>query len=107
LSRVKHKTKTTYQRKLPATAAQEKNIFITKDALKLFPIVGKSFNLEVNEKEFHAHIKGKSCLCMGPDKPHEHYYLEGRGLKESLPWGKFSEITITKLSEGKYSLSYR
>jgi len=100
-------SKTTYQRKLPSKSAQEKFIFITKDALKLFPPTGKPFNLQLGEKEFKANIQGKSCQCMGPDKPHAHYYLEGRGLKKSLPWGKFSEITIRKISEGKYSLSYR
>jgi len=103
---VKHKvTKTTYIRKLPPSSAQEKFIFITKDALKLFPTVGTSFNFRVGEKQFKAYIEGKSCLCMGPDKPHEHYYLEGGGLKETLPWGKISEVTITRKSKGNYSLS--
>jgi len=105
---VKHKvSKTTYHRKLPPTSAHEKFVLITKDALKLFPTPGNAFDLQVGDREFKAHIRGKSCLCMGPDKPHEHYYLGGRGLKEILPWGKFSEITITKLAEGKYSLSYK
>jgi len=108
MSCAKHKiSKTTYQRKMPPTSAQERFIFITKDALKLFPTVGKSFNLQVSDREFKAYIQGKSCVCMGPEKPHKHYYLEGRGLKQILPWGRFSEIKITKISEEKYALYYK
>jgi len=97
-------TKNSYERTLSTKEADECFLMITKDALKLFPPVGKSFELHIGNHAYDVYIRSMPCTCMGPDRPHAHYYLEG-DYKERVKWEKGKGINIIKLSEGIYSLS--
>jgi len=97
-------TKNSYERTLSTKEANECFLMITKDALKLFPPVGKSFELHIGNRAYDVYIRSMPCTCMGPDRPHAHYYLEG-DYKERVKWEKGKGINIIRLSEGIYSLS--
>lgn len=64
-----------YRRKISKEEADEGYILITKEALKMFPEKDRKFYLVENKKETPAKIRAVSCICMGPEQPHQHYHL--------------------------------
>ena len=98
------KGKTEYKRKLSAEEAEGSFIFILKNFLSMFPPVGEPFQLRVKDEIFNVHIDGVSCLCVGPDKPHEHYRIDTKSFKELLNWKRRETVTITKESDKEYRL---
>jgi len=97
--------KTTYTRKLSDDEAVEGYIMVLKDALSLFPKVGKPFKLRVGGKEIESRVRAVQCWCMGPGKPHEHYRIDGADFQDVLPlrWGL--KVTIEKVGDNDYQLS--
>ena len=97
-------TENSYERTLSTKESNECYLMITKDALKLFPTAGETFELRIGNYVYDAYIRSMPCTCMGPDKPHSHYYLEG-DYKERVKWGKGKVMHIKKLSNSIYLLS--
>jgi len=98
------KVKTGYKRKLSAEKAEEGFIFILKNFLSMCPPVGEPFQLRVKDEMFDVHVEGVSCLCVGPDKPHEHYRIDAKNFKGLLNWKRGETVTITKRSDREYQL---
>jgi len=96
--------KTEYKRKLSAEEAEGDFIFILKIFLSMFPPVEEPFQLKVKDEIFNVHIDGVSCLCVGPDKPHEHYRIDTKSFKELLNWERGETITITKGTDREYMI---
>jgi hypothetical protein len=94
--------KTTYRRKLSPDEIRSGYILITKNALRVFPNVGEPFKLYVKSKKFNVTIKGVSCACMGPGKPHEHYRIDASKFKDRLPSRMWTEIAIERNPGGTY-----
>ncbi|HIH32938.1 MAG: hypothetical protein J4478_03595 [Candidatus Diapherotrites archaeon] len=84
-----------YSRKVSKEEAQKNAVFIDKPKLKLFPELGKEFKIKIGKKNVSAHINAVSCTCVGPEKPHEHYYLH---LFSSLQFKKGQKVSISKKS---------
>jgi len=75
------KTETIYSRKISATEAKKNYIFILKNKLSVFPPEGNEFKLVKDELTKNVKIESYSCICRGPDRPHEHYFIRWNGLK--------------------------
>lgn len=90
-----------YRRKISREEAGKNLVLITKNMLKSFPAVGESFKVSFEGKEGDVMIVSVPCQCVGPDKPHEHYYLEVDDLC-NLRWGKI--VSIAKNDNGDFSL---
>lgn len=97
-------TSTTYQKTLSQAEAIDKKIIITKQALKLFPKPWKDFTLSVGNEKFSTHIESESCTCMGPQKPHEHYWLRDEKTKQLLEWKIGSKLKFEKTTEKEFKL---
>ncbi len=93
-----------YRRKVSREEAGKGGILIAKNMLKNFPRVGESFKLKFEGAEGDVEVISVPCHCVGPDKPHEHYYLEVKELVK-LRWGKI--VSITKNENGEFSLKMR
>ncbi len=87
-----------YQRRITKEEAEEGYIFITQDALKMFPEVDRKFYLVENKKETPVKVRSVSCICMGPEQPHKHYHLG------YSPLTKDEVITIRSGAKSKYSI---
>lgn len=98
------KGKAEYKRKLSMEEAEEGFIFILKIFLSMFPPVGEPFQLKVKDEIFNVHVDGVSCLCVGPDKPHEHYRIDAKSFKGLLNWKRGKTVTIIKGSNREYRL---
>lgn len=96
-----------YERQLSLEEMRERKVMITKDALEVFPRIGKMFALEVNGKEFMSSIYPESCQCRGPGKPHEHYWLNAKEISSVLPWKPRLTLAFRKSSDALYTLTVR
>jgi len=89
-----------YRRKISREEAEEGYIFITKEALKIFPPIDRKFYLVENKKETAAKVRAVSCICMGPEQPHQHYHLYYQPLKKGevvvIRSGEKSKYTIKR-----------
>ena len=93
-----------YEHRVPAHT-REPEVIIIRRELGMFPPVGVKFTIVVADNNYKSRIIARSCLCAGPDSPHEHYYLDLTEIGSLLDWGSFSRIRIRKLSTGRYSLT--
>lgn len=73
------KTKTIYSRKISRKEADNGFIFILKSNLSFFP--KSTFEVSDGNKTLLREIKSYSCMCRGPELPHEHYYISWDGLE--------------------------
>ncbi|MEM4266715.1 MAG: hypothetical protein QW404_01515 [Candidatus Nanoarchaeia archaeon] len=87
-----------YRRKISREEAEEGYILITKDALKMFPPIDRKFYLVENKKETPVKVRAISCICMGPEEPHQHYHLHYKPLK------KGEVIVIRSGEKSKYTI---
>lgn len=94
-----------YVRKLSRDEAREGFIFLTKDAMKLFPAVGDPFSLRLGDKMARAQVRAVPCTCVG--SPHEHYHLVFDERPPSLDLAKGQVVVIRLEGEGKYTLGTR
>ncbi len=93
-----------YRRRISREEAGRGSVLVAKNMLKNFPPVGESFKLRCGGEEGDVEIVSVPCQCVGPDKPHEHYYLDVSGLVK-LRLGKI--VSISKNDKGDFSLSTR
>ena len=93
-----------YLEEAASEEAERVFIFILKNFLSIFPPVGESFRLRVKDEMFDVHVDGVSCLCVGPDKPHEHFRIDAKSFKELLNWNRGETVIITKRSDREYQL---
>ena len=69
------KDKKIYARRLSLEESKECFIFISKDALSMFPALGKAFSAKVNGHDIKLCLESVFCTCRGPGRPHSHYRL--------------------------------
>ncbi len=87
-----------YRRKISSEEANEGYILIEKSELRMFPEIDRKFYLIEGKKETPAKVRAVSCICMGPEKPHQHYHLS----YEPLTKGEI--IVIRQGQKSKYTL---
>ncbi len=87
-----------YRRKISKEEAEEGYVFITKEALKMFPEIDRKFYLIEGKKETPAKVRAVSCICMGPEEPHKHYHIQYSPLK------KGETVTIRQGEKSKYTI---
>lgn len=95
----------TYRRKISAEEAKERYILILKNALDLFPKLGKAFTLKVADKEIEMFLEPVEVWNMGPKKPHYDYRIDAKKFWDVFPLHFGKSITITKEDEKIYRLS--
>ena len=100
-------TATTYEKSLTDGEVADKKIIITKQALKLFPKPWKDFQLTFGKESYDTHIESQSCTCMGPQKPHDHYWLRDEKTKHNLNWKVGLHLKFEKISEKEYKLEVK
>jgi len=99
--------KNVYRRKISDAEAQGNYIMISKSELDFFPKVGKEFKLIIHGKEnktMDTRILAIPCWCMGPNKPHDHYRIDVKPVRDIFPIHFNKKISITKKSESDYIL---
>jgi len=69
------KDRTLYRRRLSLAERREGYVFISREALTMFPPPGSAFKAELNGSPVEVRIKAVPCTCRGPDNPHEHHHL--------------------------------
>lgn len=94
-----------YERRLSGEEADEKFIFITKDALNKFPSLDKKFSLEFEDETYEAMIVAVPCDCIGTW--HEHYHLKSADLFEKTGFEKGTQVTLHKIDERNYLLKIK
>ncbi len=90
--------KDNYSRKISSNEAEKGFIFILKNKLSFFPPLNQKFQLIDDEITKEVHIHSYPCTCRGPDKPHEHYFIEFKGLET----GNKIEITKNSFNDNYY-----
>ena len=90
--------KSLYSRKISSKEAQEDFIFVLKNKLSLFPPLGNTFKLVTDKLSKEVKVESYPCICRGPERPHDHYFISWEGLEAG------DKIEITKDSENKYNL---
>jgi hypothetical protein len=71
---------TTYERKISADEEREGYFLVLKNKLSFFPPAGTTFSVKVGQKQKKTMVESYHCECMGPDEPHEHYFVQWKGL---------------------------
>ena len=79
-----------YSRKISSKEAEKGFIFILKNKLSFFPPLNQKFELIDDKIPKEVSIQSYSCTCRGPDRPHDHYFIEFKGLEAG------NKIEITK-----------
>ena len=74
-------TTSTYSRKASSEEARESYILVLKNKLSFFGGVGASLTLVQGGNATTARVESYDCACVGPDKPHQHYFIRWPGLK--------------------------
>ena len=97
--------KDTFHRTLSPAEVQEKRIMITRDALRFFPKPFRKFSLGVGEKTYELAVEAVECQCMGPAKPHEHYWLPVKECLEGVRWERGGRVVLTKTKDLVYTMS--
>ncbi|MBI2619220.1 MAG: hypothetical protein HYW57_03995 [Ignavibacteriales bacterium] len=70
----------TFQRAVSEDEARQGYVFVLKDALGFFPVVGRQFEIQQGESVRKIALEARSCQCRGPDKPHAHYFFRWNSL---------------------------
>ncbi|MFN8507963.1 MAG: hypothetical protein U0547_10410 [Dehalococcoidia bacterium] len=89
-----------YERKASREEADRGALFILKTALPYFPPPGTPFALETRAGVREAAIESEHCLCRGPEKPHEHWWLPLDGLAK----GRMVAVLAPDAPGGAYRL---
>jgi hypothetical protein len=92
--------KNCYSRRITSKEADNDFIFILKNRLSFFPDLGEKFELENEYLTKKCEVESYPCTCRGPDKPHEHYFIQWEGLES----GDIIEIIKNSENEGRYHL---
>ncbi|MBM4241444.1 MAG: hypothetical protein FJ150_07290 [Euryarchaeota archaeon] len=92
-----------YSRKISLNEARKNFIIIIKNKLSLFPPVGSNFELAGDDERKKVKLDAYPCICRGPDRPHEHYFIHWDGLKP----GNMVEIEKDPEKEKLYHLKIR
>ncbi|MBI4418776.1 MAG: hypothetical protein HY563_08360 [Ignavibacteriales bacterium] len=71
---------TRYTRVISKEEAEKGFVFVVKDRLPFFPLAGASFEIVQGSVVRPARIESYPCMCRGPEKPHNHYYVRYEGL---------------------------
>jgi len=74
----------TYARKVSSEEAREGYILILKNWLNYFPPLRNRFLLTSGETVKRVAVESYPCTCVGPDKPHEHYFIRWTGLRKGV-----------------------
>lgn len=90
-----------YSRKISADEFQKNAVLIEAKSLKMFPDLGKEFKIKIGKKAVSAHVNSVACLCVGPEKPHEHYFLH---FFSNLQFKKGQTVKISKNPKGEFEL---
>lgn len=100
-----------YERLLTKQALETKLILITKDRLEDFPPVDETFKLKYKEHSIQTKIFSDPCWCLGPEHPHEHYFLDIADLVEDLDLTNVENLVekdlfliINKIEKDEYEL---
>jgi len=64
-----------YSRKVSKEEAENNRVLILKNLVKKFPPVGTAVICRFDGKSIPAHIIEEPCTCVGPEKPHFHWYI--------------------------------
>lgn len=70
-----------YGRRAMPEEVERGALFIAKTALPFFPPTGTPFALETVSGTAEVAIEAVHCICRGPEKPHEHYWLPVPGIE--------------------------
>ena len=88
-----------YERKLSSTEAREGRIMVLKGALGSLPPVGEAFELNGLGGSARVAVEAEPCVCRGPEKPHEHYFIPWPGLQAG------ARVRIERAAEpGRYTI---
>ena len=90
--------KDNYSRKISSKEAEKGIIFILKNRLSFFPPLNHKFELIDEEILKEVSLLSYPCTCRGLDRPHEHYFIEFKGLEA----GNKIEITKNDIDEKYY-----
>ncbi|MEW6142587.1 MAG: hypothetical protein AB1597_05435 [Chloroflexota bacterium] len=90
----------TYTRKVSSEEVREGHILILKNWLGYFPPLHQKFLLTSGNTVRRVAIESYPCTCVGPDKPHEHYFIRWPGLKKGI----CIQIDMDSKSPGRYVL---
>ena len=91
-------SRSVYSRKISSKEASKNFIFILKNGLSFFPTHGEKFELANGDLSREVKVESYPCICRGPEKLHEHYFISWNGLETG------DEVEITKSSNNKYNL---
>jgi len=91
-----------YIRRLTNEEKKQGFLLVEKRRLGLFPPEGDLFKVKIDGESFETTLEAIPCLCMGPDKPHEHYHIPLPKLR-NMPKG--SSVTVTQVGRGEYELA--
>lgn len=91
------KTVNSYSRRISKKEADKGFIFILKSKLSYFP--KSSFTLTDGDISVIKEIKSYPCICRGPERPHDHYYISWDNLEAG------NIIEIRKNDSGDYSIT--
>lgn len=64
-----------YSRKISREEAEMNRVLILKNLVNKFPPTGSAVTCCFEGRNFPAHIIEEPCICVGPDKPHVHWYI--------------------------------
>lgn len=64
-----------YSRKVSREEAEMNRVLILKNLVKKFPPPGSAVTCSIDGKKVPGHIVQEPCTCVGPDKPHFHWYI--------------------------------
>jgi hypothetical protein len=93
-------SKEIYSRKISKSEADNNFIFILKNKLSFFPILGEDFILKSDDLSYKVKIESYPCTCRGPDLPHEHYFIKW----EELEQGNRVEIEKNSSEKNEYNI---
>lgn len=94
-----------YERRLSLEEVRGRKVMITKDALEVFPRIGRAFTLKVNNKKFTSSVFAQTCQCRGPGNPHEHFWLNTKEVSAAVPWRPRLRLGFWKSSEKEFVLT--
>ena len=90
-----------FSRKISIDEEQKNAVLVDKSKLKQFPDLGKEFKIKVGKRMVSAHVNAVSCTCVGPEKPHENYYLH---FFSSLQFKKGQKVSVSKGKKANFEL---
>ena len=69
-----------YKKRISRDEMERKAVLILKSSLKFFPVKEESFTIIAScsgkSSESDAFVEAEDCECRGPEKPHQHYYID-------------------------------